>query len=230
MLRLYHLIFPRRLWRARPSVEQFEADAERAIALVAGSSASSSSLQRINGNDSQPLCPLVAVVTLPPLGEQLGSAADLKIREYNAALARVVQRHPERARLVDFYWACVRQLGSSGGNGGSGGGNGVITDTNSGSTSTSTSSSKRQGLSSAPPPPNYDPHNAPWQEVCLQLSAALQRRVLRRKWDAIAARHGLRLLTDNVHLSDAAGALLERELRPFIDEAAARVASGGGAG
>jgi acyl-CoA thioesterase-1 len=46
--------------------------------------------------------------------------------------------------------------------------------------------------------------------------AAIQRYVLGRSWDDIARRQGYALLTDGVHLSERAGALVVERLLPFL--------------
>jgi hypothetical protein len=51
-----------------------------------------------------------AVLSLPPIGEDLGDAVNGAVRRYNAALAELVARHAPRARLVDFHGACQRRL------------------------------------------------------------------------------------------------------------------------
>lgn len=52
-------------------------------------------------------------------------------------------------------------------------------------------------------PPDHEPQ--PYTgDVGLIAKAAMQHRILRRSWDAIATRNGLVLLTDHVHLADRA--------------------------
>jgi len=49
-------------------------------------------------------------------------------------------------------------------------------------------------------------------------SALFQRLVLRRKWDAISARAGRVVLTDNIHLNDRAASEVATLVRPFVED------------
>lgn len=57
-----------------------------------------------------------AILTLPPIGEDLDDVANRTVVQYNAVLKRLVEeRYGSTARLVDFHAACVRYLGGQAG-------------------------------------------------------------------------------------------------------------------
>ncbi|KAI8473404.1 MAG: SGNH hydrolase-type esterase domain-containing protein [Monoraphidium minutum] len=97
-LAFYRLVFPA-LRRAEATLAAYESEMDAMLrALCAPRAGGAAAARR------------VAVVTLPPAGEDLTDAANQTVRRYNAALARVVARYAPAARLVDFYGACAAHL------------------------------------------------------------------------------------------------------------------------
>jgi len=167
MLGLYRKWFPE-LRQHEPTLENYEAAIDQLLTTLAARSPRARA----------------AVITLPPLSEDLADPVNARVQQYNASLARIVARHGGTARLVDFHAACVRYLEEQpGGRGG-----------------------KPYALLS-------------WFGlVRYQFTAAPLRQVLRLSYDTISRVNGMRLLTDQVHLNDKAGALLLELLQPFVDE------------
>ncbi|GBF97448.1 hypothetical protein Rsub_10371 [Raphidocelis subcapitata] len=93
MMAQYRWLFPG-LRGQVATLESYTAEIERMLSTIAARA---------------PNCK-VAVVSLPPIGEDMGDAVNAAVGRYNAALAEVVARHAPRARLVDFHAACQRRL------------------------------------------------------------------------------------------------------------------------
>mgnify|MGYP002620280487 CR=1 FL=1 len=109
----------------------------------------------------------VAILSLPPLGEDLNSAANHRLSAFNDVIEQVAYDYkatylPLHERLVEV----IRQERPAG---------------------------KPTGSFSFP----------------LALRTAFEHYVLRRSWDEVAAGNGLTVLTDHIHLSDRAGAIVE---------------------
>jgi lysophospholipase L1-like esterase len=70
-------------------------------------------------------------------------------------------------------------------------------------------------------PPPYEGHRAPI------LRAAMEHYLLRRSWDAVSAEHGLRVLTDHLHLNDTGASVVADLIASFLEsppDAATRAA------
>ena len=145
----------------------------------------------------------VALLTLPPVGERLGDAANARAARYNEVLARAAAAARARGldvALFDFGAACRAHLEAAG---------------------------PVPGRAGAPPAFAL---GSWWGLLTWYPWALLRRRALRQGWDAIARAGGMRLLTDQVHLSDAAAELLLAELAPWADGVAAAAAAAAAAG
>lgn len=144
----------------------------------------------------------VALVTLPPLDEHdlENGPGNAVVRELNARLRKVAAEFFARGgvTLIDFFAACERDLAQH-------------------------PPPPRAPSSAAPAPPPPPPHT-PLGTLSLEIGGLARRWLLRQDLDAIAAANGGRLLTDRIHLSDAAGRLLCDALLPW----ARGVAGGGG--
>jgi lysophospholipase L1-like esterase len=115
----------------------------------------------------------LAVLDLPPLGEDLGSRMNQLVEEYNATLREVAAGHgvpvlPLHERLVALLPADAR-------------------------------------------PPQYR------GDIWLVFRSMLRHAVLRQSWDAISARNGLELLTDNLHLNDRSADVVADLISEFLD-------------
>ncbi len=115
----------------------------------------------------------LAVLDLPPLGEDLGSRMNRLVDEYNATLREVAAGHgvpvlPLHERLVALLPADAR-------------------------------------------PPQYR------GDIWLVFRSMLRHAVLRQSWDAISARNGLELLTDNLHLNDRSADVVADLISEFLD-------------
>jgi lysophospholipase L1-like esterase len=137
--------------------------------------------------------PAVALVTLPPLDEhdlQSNNPSNAIVRELNRRLQKIAAEFPDRVTLIDLFAACERDL--------------------------------RQN-----PPPSravsapeqQQQSHAPKAMVRLGAVCLARRWLLRQSWDKVAAANGGRLLTDRIHLSDAAGRLLCDALLPWARKA-----------
>jgi lysophospholipase L1-like esterase len=118
----------------------------------------------------------VALLEVPPIGEDLGSAFNERVASFNQVVREVAEKHgvevlPLNARLAELI----------------------------------------EESSTAPP---YD---GGMKEI---KSALLQRLLLRRRWDTIAARAGRVVLTDNIHLTDRAGREAAALVRVFVEDLA----------
>ena len=117
----------------------------------------------------------VALLDLPPIGEDLGSAFNERVDSFNEVIREVAAEHevevlPLNARLTEI----IRASSSA----------------------------------------------APFDGTTKEIkSALLQRFMLRRRWDRIAARAGRVVLTDNIHLTDRAGREVAALVREFVEDA-----------
>ena len=118
----------------------------------------------------------VALLDLPPIGEDLDSMFNERVASLNQVIREVAAEHdvevlPLNARLMELI----------------------------------EESSTAQ------------PFDGGMKEI---KSALLQRLVLRRRWDRIAARAGRVVLTDNIHLTDRAGREIAALVRAFVEDPA----------
>lgn len=115
----------------------------------------------------------VAILEIPPLGEDLDSVANARVAAYNGILAELAGE--SGAELLPLWERLVALLPDD----------------------------------HVPPP--YTGNRA------LIIRAALEHMVLRWSWDRISAARGLRLLTDHIHLNDAAGAVVADLVSSFVE-------------
>ncbi len=113
-----------------------------------------------------------AVVTMPPIGEDLGDASNLEVRRYNDVLKRLVLQHNADSavhntdtvvRVIDFHAACVKYL---------------------------------QAQPGRIPPPRREP--SWWGIARTLLVVGVQRFLLGWGWDRVSRHAGLQLTTDQV--------------------------------
>jgi lysophospholipase L1-like esterase len=114
----------------------------------------------------------LAVLDLPPLGEDLSSRMNHLVDEYNATLREVATGHG-----VPVLGLHERLVGL------------LPTD--------------------VPPPPYRG-------DLWLVFGSLLRHMILRQSWDAISARNGLTLLTDNLHLNDRAADVVADLIGEFL--------------
>lgn len=143
----------------------------------------------------------VALVTLPPLDEHdfASGPGNAVVRELNARLAKIAaDKEFKGVALIDLFSALEHE-------------------------SRRRPPPARQPLG-APPPAAH----APGAMVRGGMVALARRYVLRQPWDSVAAANGGRLLTDRIHLSDAAGRILSGLLLPWAKGAMVAAARASG--
>ena len=118
----------------------------------------------------------VALLDLPPIGEDLESAFNAQVDAFNRVVREVAAQHDVRVLPLN---ARLREL---------------ITES-----------------------PTARPFDGTAREI---KSALFQRLVLRRGWNAIAARGGRAVLTDNIHLNDRAAREVAALVRTFVEDRA----------
>jgi len=192
------------------SVDSFERDVRRILALVAATrfasaAAAAEGAAAAAPSSSSPPMP-VALVTLPPLDEHdfADGPRNAVVRDLNARLAKIAaDERGNGVTLVDLFSVLEQEARRS------------------------PPPPRRPG---APPPPAH----TPGAMVRGGMLALARRWLLRQPWDRVAAAGGGRLLTDRVHLSDRAGRALCGALVPWARRAApaatAAAALGGGGG
>jgi acyl-CoA thioesterase I len=115
----------------------------------------------------------VALLDLPPIGEDLESTFNERVAAFNQVIREVAAEHDVEVLPLNARLAALIEESST-----------------------------------------AQPFDGTTKEI---KSALLQRLVLRRRWDRIAARAGRVVLTDNIHLTDRAGREVAALVRAFVE-------------